>query len=265
MVTGISYWLLNEASDDREDSYGTNDLYIANEAGNRPGVVTNALNCVRTVTGTRCEIENSDQTGLDPLNTDFSCFGFVLTDEVAIAGEKRTVFCKKTLIDTTWALLLDGTYGWVFETSKNGATEDRLINVASISNDLVYFVGVSYNASAGRRRIVVNGNIVAEDIITNGDTLYSSNIGFSIGSLADGGWAWDGWIQNVGYVADELTSTQWSEVYNSGVPFTSTEFRDWIEGTEFVASGQEVQVKQGAIRNKVPEGFPSWWINEGMR
>lgn len=255
MVTGTSYWSLEEQSGNRIDSYGSNDLIIVNEEGNRTARNGYGFHCVRSVGGTRLEIEQVSQTGLDPVNDPFSVFGWLLSDEDTTTG-KRIIAAKKTLSMTTWAFYIDGSLGLVFETSHNGVTEDKLIYDWHPTYNQQYFWGVGYNPSTRNKVIVINGDIKAEGIAFHNSPLYSGQQGFTLGGLSDGGWHFDGWIDEVGYCT-LLTPDEWLEAYNL-TDFDS--FKDWVDGPTHTAGGQLPTLHQGSRANRVPAGFtPDFW------
>ena len=256
MVIGISYWELEQQTDDRVDSYGPNDLTIINEEGNRIGHNGYGFNCVRSVGGTRLEIEQVDQVGLDPVNDPFTIFGWLLSDEVTTSG-RRVIACKKSLTFTSWALYIDGTLGLVFETSHNGISEDKLIYDWHPTPNVVYFWGVSYNPVTRSKVIVIDGDIKAQGVAFHDSTIYSGQQGFTIGGLSDGGWHFDGWIDEVGYCKSYFTIGDWTTAYGL---VDIDDFILWVDGPSITTGGQSPNQYQGTRAHRVPSGFdPNFW------
>jgi len=211
-INGISYWQLDENSGLRVDGYGPNDLTPINDKGRRPGRVNYAGNFIRTMASTRYEIENIDQVGLNPGFNSFSTWAQIVSDEVGVVGEKRTILSRKSLMETSWSLYFSIGTGLVFETSHNGITEDKLIYSMAIPTTGWTFVGISYNGSTREKRIIVAGVEAANGTAIHSTGLFSGDLAFTIGGLDDGGWNWDGGIDEVGYCAKVLTDAEWSQI-----------------------------------------------------
>lgn len=210
----VSYYSLEEASGNRIDAHGSNDLGPFNAPGNAAGKVNNCLDCAnnQTVFLNPCP---ADLAGGD---RNFSVFGWVKIDAF--------ISTFQTLLWNSTAAGLSSASGFSYGININSQILQFVVasgstyytapatNFGTLSTGTWYFFAAGYDADNNQAWISVNGS--AKEIISS---VPAPNIGTSflyVISCDVGSFQNDGQSDEFGFYDDVLSDDQIAFLYNSG-------------------------------------------------
>ncbi len=246
----VSYWKFDESSGNAADAHGSNTLTNNGTATFAAGKINNACDLESSGAAQFFSIADASQSGLD-LSTELS---FSLWTKLESAPGTQYQFINKhsqpnnecyffgyrTASTPNLRLLVDKT--------GNGTVSDVLGINTTLNNAQWYHLVVTWTGSNKTAKFYIDGTQSGSDQVgTNVDTIFNSAAAFGIGtSLVED---FDGMIDEVGVWSRALTSTEVSQLYNSGnglaYPLTTTSIKS-ING---LASASVKTVRGLAIAN----------------
>lgn len=221
----ISYWKFDESSGNAADSVASNTLTNNNTATFTTGKISNSTSLVRA-SNQKFTITNASQSGLS-ITGSMSAQAWVKIGTAPTAGQNYTILGKA---DATFA----NAYAFVYTNSAGTFVLRSLLGngvlvetskTQTLTAGTWYHLVFVYTASTGIVETFVNGSSLG----TN--TGYSTAIGtntdsFIIGNDVNGSANYDGMIDEVGIWNRILSSTEVTNLYNSGsglgYPFSSS-------------------------------------------
>jgi hypothetical protein len=207
-----AFWRLEEASGTRNDSVGARHL---TPTGGTYGVTGRMANCAYFETTSSMGLIGTDHADLRPGNADFSI-------SLWCAGTETAIYSGRILVSKHY---FDGdTYEEGFQLGFTGY--HPYFYVLTDGDDIAYLIQsgtefyeyvwhhvvFTFSRANNRARIYVNGALSAE--ATNWtDPLRGSTADLWLGSDADQGLPWDGWLDGVGWFKGvELTAAHVAEL-----------------------------------------------------
>lgn len=244
----VSYWKFDESSGNATDSNSTNTLTNNNTATFGAAALNNGATGL-TYSGTPgagkfFSITDASQSGLD-ITGDLSISVWVKPTANPGNGAARTVFGKSNVISSEAYLLYytyNGTnYQMNIRIGSGSSGTDKRVNLgAALSTSSWSHLVMVYTASSGTFEIYVNGSSQGTN---NGlpTSIGNSSAAFVIGGYYFSGAGpydgWDGGEDEFGIWSKALTSSEVTELYNSGTPlaypFSSTsQIKTWDAVTQ---------------------------------
>lgn len=208
----VSYWELEEASGTRMDSHGSNDLTDNNTVGQGTGIQGNCAD-LESANSEYLDISDGSQSGLD-LGGDMA-FSFWFNAESFPATSHGVIskWLNNTSTSSAYFVALGATY--IELQLQNGTSTTSLDKATTFSTATWYHVVINYDISAGTVEFFVNGSSIGT--ASGGPaSINNGNESFKIGVLRTGIWPFDGLIDEVGVWSKVLTSTEVTDLYNSG-------------------------------------------------
>lgn len=213
----VSYWELEEASGTRVDSHGSNDLTDNNTVGQGTGKQGNCADFEKNQSEF-LEITDASQSGLD-ITGDLSIAAWIQLESLSNstlnaivtkddgASQRSYIFCVWDSEDPagTFNLML-----WAHSTSSSTIFNKNW----SPSTGTWYHVACVYDASAGSCEFFVDGSSIGSEG-SGVNSLKNSTGDFHIGA-GNTQYHWDGLIDEVGIWDKTLTSSEITDLYNSG-------------------------------------------------
>lgn len=235
LTTGlISYWNFQEASGKRYDLVGSNHLTDYNTVTSATGIQGNGAD-FETTNSEYLEISDASQSGLD-ITTDFSISVWVKLETLPSTSGEAYVFASKynwTIGQRSYHFQLnaDDTLTCAFYSPAvkyaNETSNSAAVSAGDVGN-WVHFVA-TVDISAQDIKLYKNGTLVSSTLNQNGAfTILNSTAPFTVGTY-HGGYAstesMDGVLDELGIWSRALTSTEVSDLYNSGagLPLTSAQ------------------------------------------
>jgi hypothetical protein len=217
----VSYWELEETSGTRVDSHGSNDLTDNNTVGSATGKQGNGADFERD-NSELLSITDAAQSGLDITgNMTISLWMKPETLPSTTSGSVEYYFVSR--YDSTsggwaWRTLwqTSSTLNRVFlSTSTNGTTATNgIVDTSGLSSAGVWYF-LTFVKSSTTFTMYINGSSVGTATVTS--SIYNGNDNFAIGANSNGNSGFfDGIIDEVGIWSRALTSSEVSELYNSG-------------------------------------------------
>ena len=231
----VSYWELEETSGTRVDSHGSNDLTDINTVGQGTGIQGNGAD-FESSNSEYLRITDASQTGLD----------------------STTAYSIQT-----WVYLESKTANWSPASKGNDDTAGNLFQLFWLtSNNLIFrhlintstLKGVTYSwnpslttwyhivgtfSTTNGTRLYINGSLVGSDSDKN--PAVDTTEQFTIGARSRNNGAaldmyMDGIVDEVGFWSKELTSTEVSDLYNSGdgIPYEAAAASTFIPRVSFI-------------------------------
>lgn len=205
----VSYWELEEASGTRVDSHSSNDLTEVNTVGSGTGIIGMGADFISA----NSESLYSSNVFVMTNANSMSINGWVNATSLVTNGG---IFCrwgssaKGHLVRITAA---GAVQAYVGDGSNTRGFVTGSTNVADGDWHMVTFV---WDASADKQTLYVDG--VDQGSVASAQTISQSTAKFEIGDNDVGGSAspWDGLIDEVGVWSKVLTSTEVTDLYNSG-------------------------------------------------
>ena len=218
----VSYWKADESSGNMADSAGSNTLTNNNTATFTTGKINNAA--VIAVSGAKFfSITDAAQTGLDPTG-DFSIQAWVYPTTLT-NGQTYSMFIKDYAGGGGTArgywLRTDGTSktpdALIFNANAAGNTGVTCTTAMSVNNWYHLVVTYDYISDGGSKlTIYLNGTQEAQSTTAVGpvqNTAATLGLG---GRPQDASEYFEGRIDEIGFWNVELTSSQVTDLYNSG-------------------------------------------------
>jgi len=205
----ISFWTLNEASGNRADSKGTNNLTDTNTVGSAAGKYSNGASFLKA-NSERLTI--NDNTSLSVGDIDFYACAWIyptLDD-----GTEQTIMAKAgASSNRAWRLWVDwGTDQVKFQVYNNSNVATNLTATATILVNTWYFVEMWHDATANVIGVAVNG--------TSYTTAHTTGVKNDTGPFQIGGFNsalfFNGLIDEVGFWKYMPTSYERTFLYNVG-------------------------------------------------
>jgi len=209
----VSYWEFEEASGTRVDSHGSNDLSDNNTVLQGTGLQGNCAD-FESSNDEFLTISDASQTDLDPGTSDF-------TIAFAVKWESHTTTTGLVTKGTT-----SGNFGYriIWQTSSGGRMRMQTSSTGSswtnadwswspVDGTWYYMAFVKSGSTVTWYRDAVSQTAKSAQATVN-----NNNQHFTIGSSASGTQAndMDGLIDELGFWKRALTSTEISDIYNSG-------------------------------------------------
>lgn len=213
----ISYWDMEEASGTRYDLHGSNNLTSANSVAQGTGKIGNCADLER---GSDQYLWASDSASLPHSGSgdDISAFAWVKFESV-VSWETIIQHYLQSGNQRSWSFYHDGS-NLNFELSNNGSgTTTSAVVAWTPSTATWYYIGFTYDVSAGEVKFYVNGSQQGTTQTGKDTSYYASSARLLIGSFYDGSassGSFDGLIEEVGLWKKVLTTGEISDLYNSG-------------------------------------------------
>lgn len=212
----VSYWELEEASGTRVDSHGVNDLTAVGSPSNVSAVQGNGIDLVAASTQ-YLKITDAAQVGLGGTGS-FSIAGWCYPDDLA-----ANIFMCQYGASPQYSFIIQflnaGTGHLAVYHSANGTSFTiKAVNFGSpMTTGSWQHFAVVYDASAGTYKAYRNASAGAT-VTSYPTSRYNSNADFEIGwrSLGAAGEKFDGGLDEFGFWDKALTSTEVTDLYNSG-------------------------------------------------
>ncbi len=224
----VAYWPLDEASGNAIDAHGSNDLSDQNTVGSATGLITNA----RDFENGSAEYFNlTDNADMSTGDIDFTFSCWVKAESLSSA---QFVLCKANFFSTSeygiwWE---SDRFRWRAGTSTTVADNYGALSTGTWANVVAWhdsvnnIVGIAVNAGTANTQSYSSG------VSDTGEE-------FRIGSDSQGFFIkWDGLICEVGFWKRVLTSTERTDLYNSGA------------GLAYPFSGGAASIGTGLTRSK---------------
>lgn len=214
----ISWWELNEESGTRVDAHGSNDLTDNNTVTFATGKQGNAAD-FEADNSEYLSITDASQTGLD-ITGDMTISTWAQVESAPAVGVTYVIQDKFTGSgdNRSYSVLYENNGG----TPRIGLriSADGINNtIAWVNHDLgtgtLKYVTCLYDASAGSFSLYVDGSSIGTATgLPN--SIYDSGAVFAIGATSAGTANWDGLMDEFGIWSRVLTSSEITELYNSG-------------------------------------------------
>lgn len=225
----VSYWELEESSGTRTDSHGSNDLTDNNTVGQGTGKQGNCADFEST-NSEYLSIADASQTGLDPSGDHSWSFWVKLESLPAF-----TMFLSKFGTTTStrsyraYYKSSDSTIQFEIRDSSSNNTYHNVVNTLSL--DTWHHIVATWDWSAEVCKIYVDGVLQAGNSSGNSATSINNSVApFQLGGETGSGLYTDGLIDEVGFWSKELTSSEVTDLYNSGdgLPYEATTAAEFI-------------------------------------
>lgn len=214
----VSCWELQETSGARVDSHGTNDLTDNNTVGYGVGhILTNAADFEQT-NSEYLSIADASQTGLDGMSDLSFSFWFKLES----TSDYGTYVSKWGNSTATYSFLVRQAIGdldtmavYVGDGTNVGGG-----NITGLALSLAtwYHAVVTFDSSTGDIKLYIN-NVLKGTIASSVTGIANTSPDFMLGVADNGGtpaWFLDGMLEQVCIWSKVLTSTEITDLYNSG-------------------------------------------------
>lgn len=217
----VSYWELEETSGTRVDSHGSNDLTDVNTVGSVAAIEGNGASFTRANTESLV-ITDGDQTGLDE-TSDLSIACWFRLDTLPASGSYS--FVQK--YDST-----TGNRSYYFDFLKSGATYGLnstfhtgsggigAYRSGTFSTGTWYHAAVTFKAGSGTSgevKFYIDGTQLGTTATGDCPALQDVTQDFRVGANSDNATGHiDGDIDELGFWSRTLSSTDISDLYNSG-------------------------------------------------
>lgn len=212
----VSYWKMEEASGTRVDSHGSNDLSDNNTVGTAAGIIDNGADFERS-NSEYLSITDAAQTGLNP--SDFSVSAWV-------KFETSNVFAglvSKRGVDEEYSIYFNNTNEIVCRISANAAGSALSVsesNPISNATGVWYHFVITVDSSLGGAgmEFYENASSLGRSRIASSfaTSIYNGGSVFRIGAMANPANFLDAVVDEVGFWNRVLTSSEISDLYNSG-------------------------------------------------
>lgn len=211
----VSYWELEEASGTRVDSHGSNDLTDNNTVLSATGIQGTGAD-FETTNSEYLSITDAAQSGLD-LTASQSYSFWVKFESLPTSGNLMNLANKWTG-GTDRSFLIDlynngGTTSLRFILYNSSASTASYVWTPSTGT--WYHIVAVYDGPNTDSFLYVDGSQVASDT-SSLSSVKNSNSDFVIGSQNGSFWYFDGVIDEFGVWSKPLTSTEITDLYNSG-------------------------------------------------
>lgn len=210
----VSYWELEEASGDRIDSHGSNDLTDNNTVTSATGKQGDAANFVASNSEYLSIADNASLS----ITGDISMAMWLKMD---IGGTYRYVLTKtdgNSQGGYSFVIINTNKIQWSVTETSGYVTYSRRRTTATLSTGTWYHIVCTFKASDGTMTIYIDGsNITAFDQnVNNARAIYDSTHPFHVGAGSTFGAPVDGLVDEVGIWSKVLTQAEVTDLYNSG-------------------------------------------------
>jgi YD repeat-containing protein len=218
-----SYWKFDESSGNPQDSVGSNPLTNSNSATFTSGLINNAIN----LNGSTQYATAADSSSLDPVNAFTACawaYPTSVSNTMTIISKNYSATRWETAgAYTSFLMRMDtGPDQVQVDVTTGGSTEHTLLYNYTPSANTWYYFCETYDGST--LKLYVNGSEVDSGSVT-GSIGYDGGA-FVVGSDNSGSDYFQGKIDETGLWSRALSSSEISNLYNSGAglqyPFGST-------------------------------------------
>lgn len=226
----VAWWSCDEESGTRVDSSANaNDLTDNNSVLFGTGKISNACDFEST-NSEYLSIADASQTGLDLLG-DWTWSGWIWL-ESNTGGDP---LMEKWLDSTTRSIALQyqTTPRIILYHSNNGTTQGSCDISTTLNTSTWYHLSISYDISAADLHLYVNGSNVGDDLSGCFTVTYDNSNPFYLGRSTASGTYLDGLLDEVVITNTVLTSTEITELYNSG---NGISYNDYFNPTSTTTS-----------------------------
>ena len=202
----IAHWKLNESSGIRIDSHGGLDLTDINTVASAVGKIGNAASFIA---GNEESLGVAEGPELSMGDIDFTIAFWVWFDSLAFTG----LAGKWSTASLEYLAYFDGT-NLRFHVSSDGMNNFSVVNSQSIATNTWYLYVAWHDATANTINLSINNNAPASTAHSLG--VYDGTAAFLLGQNEEGGSWFDGRLDSVSIWKRLLTSTERTQLYNSG-------------------------------------------------
>lgn len=220
----ISYWKLDEPSGTRADAHGGNSLTDNNAVGSATGKINAAAN----FDGTNDYLNRADNADLSFADDAFTIAAWLSLDDLSAircavgkwASDGAVATCEYAL------RFLNSAFRFNWRVGDGTNNSNVTANAAGPpSTGVLYFVAVWHDPAADQIGISVNAGTA--ETASHSTGVLDGAASFTLGRTGDfDGQYWDGLIDEVGVWGRVLSSSEISQLYNSGAglayPFGAT-------------------------------------------
>lgn len=212
----VSYWTLDESSGgsgavSRADSHGLNPLNDNNTTASATGIISNGAD-FESSNSEYLSIGGTIEVGLG-ITGDFSIQAWINPE--TITGGDKTIVAKwvTTTSNRSYRVGLTSTTSIRVDTSTNGvASTEGTVTTSTINTGSWYHVVVSKTGTSAT--VYLNGT--SQGSATVNSSQYNGAGAFTIGAIGNPTNYFDGIIDEVAIWSRAITSTEVTELYNSG-------------------------------------------------
>jgi hypothetical protein len=207
----VAFWELEEASGNRIDAHGANDLAPTNTPGNATGIVGSA---VALASASSQYLSIADNAALSMGDIDFSICAWVRFD--TLPGTASIATKWTTGGNQREYMLIFQSSRFRFFTSSNGTSSTSVVanTFGAPSTGTWYFVVVWHDATANTINIQINNGTADSAAHSTGVVDLAST--FYLGQAGFGGALMDGRIDQTGVWKRVLTAGEKTWLYNAG-------------------------------------------------
>lgn len=211
----VSYWKLDESSDGsgavtREDAHGTNDLTDNGTTASATGIISNGANFVLADT-TYLSITDAAQTGLD-FGT--GAFSYSLWLKRGVTGATERILAKDDAALGYGYTIIFLSNNTLRSSANSSAGTQQTATSGTITDTTTFHHIVFTRGATNGVRIYIDGSADVTEASSNYDV--STDDPFALGARVGDASRFTGVIDEVGIWNRELTSTEVTELYNSG-------------------------------------------------
>lgn len=214
----VSYWELEETSSTRFDSHASNNLTDTNTVLSGTGIQGTAADFERT------NLEYLTIAAGHTLNItgDLSISMWVNFETSPVSATQMLAYHSAGTVSTEQFYLLaynnGGNVGINLRTRYNSSSgiNDVVENISGFSTGVWYHIVVTASNTNTRGRVYINGSQVGTDTTFSATAPQSVSANFRLGRDQSSGIYFDGLMDEVAVWSKELSSTEVTNLYNSG-------------------------------------------------
>lgn len=213
----VSYWKLDESSGNAADSVGSNTLTNNGSTTYSTGKINNGA--VLNANTKYLSIADASQSGLD-LTTAFT-FSFWInvtkpTNGVTISFIDKYLGTGNQRSYRLYYYNSSGTYTFYSDLSGDGSGADEYILNYTLTDSTWYHIVYVWNGSTKKHTLYINGSSQGEQTGSLTSSLFNSTAPFYLGNGQGLNTTLNGTMDEVGVWSRALSSTEISQLYNSG-------------------------------------------------
>ncbi len=212
----VSYWKLDESSGNASDSVGSNTLTNSNVTYTT-GIINNGA--LFDSTSDFLQIADGTQAGLD-ITGDLSYGCWINSSSLPASGAYQFILSKWASAGNQRGLHIyyynnGGTLQFVIDLSNDGATADSKSFNYTLTTSTWYHIVFTFTAATSKYNLYINNSAQSEQTGSK-TSIYNNTVPFSLGNEPSDTKNWKGTIDEVGIWSRALSSTEVTELYNSG-------------------------------------------------